>query len=205
MSAFRMTPRRLTRKVNPPPIQVSRDGVIQPGNSGSTIGSPPQRDDYDMPPEDRVCRALALEVARRGLPGGLSVRQPYMFINPLNMCYRNSVLAMLLNIKPFLGWLHLYNQVSLAGKSSSPDTIMSYLFKLVEVYWLSDNQSRHFLEIAIDSNIMPAFWTDFNDRWKWGRPNSQEDASEFLDHLWTQARAEIVSGCVTSKLLPRHL
>lgn len=202
MSTIRITPRRMTRKANPPPIQVTSEGVVRPGNSGSTIGSPPRRYDHDRLPEDRGYGSLALEVARRGLPGRLSVRQPYMFINPLNMCYRNSVLAMLLNIEPFLGWLRLYSQVSPAGKGSVPETIMSYLYKLVKAYWLSDDPSRHFLEIAIDGNIMPALWTDFNTRWQWERPDSQEDVSEFLDHLWTQARAEIVSGQV---LLPSLL
>lgn len=109
---------------------------------------------------------------------------------------------MLLNIEPFLGWLRLYSQVSPAGKGGLPETIMSYLYKLVKAYWLSDDPSRHFLEIAIDGNIMPALWTDFNTRWQWERPDSQEDVSEFLDHLWTQARAEIVSGQV---LLPSLL
>lgn len=117
-----------------------------------------------------------------------------MFINPLNLCYRNSVLATLLHIEPFLGWLRLYSQVSLAGKDGFPETIMSYLYKLAEAYWLSDDSSRCFLEIAIDGDIMPAFWTDFNDRWQWRRPNTQQDVSEFLDYLWTQARAEILSG-----------
>lgn len=184
----------MTRKANPPPIQVTSDGVVRPGNSGSTIGSPPRRDDGDRLPEDRAYRTLALEIARRGLPGRLSAREPYMFINPLNVCYRNSVLATLLHIEPFLGWLRLYSQVSLAGKDGFPETIMSYLYKLAEAYWLSDDSSRRFLEIAIDGDIMPAFWTDFNDRWQWGRPNTQQDVSEFLDYLWTQARAEILSG-----------
>jgi hypothetical protein len=120
MSTIRITPRRMTRKANPPPIHVTSEGVVRPGNSGSTIGSPPRRYDHDRLPEDRGYGVLALEVARQGLPRRLSVREPYMFINPLNMCYRNSVLAMLLNIEPFLGWLRLYSQVSLAGKGRFP-------------------------------------------------------------------------------------
>jgi hypothetical protein len=196
MSNIRKTPRRTTRKPRPPPIEVTAEGVILPGNSGSTIGSPPRRDEDDRPPEDRAHKVLALDLVRHGLPGRAPERQPYMFINPNNMCYRNSALAMLLNIEPFLGWLNLHNQVSLAGRDGYPETIMSYLYKMVEAYWLSDDSSQRFLEIAIDDNIIPAFWTDVNVRWQWGKPHSQEDVSEFLGHLWTQARTEMVCGYV---------
>lgn len=197
MAIIRIAPRRMTRKTNPHPIGVSNEGVIRPGNSGSTLGSPPSRDDHARTPEYRAHKALALKVVRHGLPGRTPGRQPYMFINPNTMCYRNSALAMLLNIEPFLGWLHLHSQVSLAGRDGYPETIMSYLYKIAEAYWLSPESSQQSLEIAIDRDIIPAFWADVNVRWRWGKPHSQEDVSEFLDHLWTQARMEIDSRYVS--------
>lgn len=194
MSTIRVAPRRTTKKTAPPPIHITKDKVIRPGNSGSTLGSPPRRDEDDRSPEERANKTLALEVARQGLPGRAPERQPYMFTNPHNMCYRNSALVMLLNIDPVLGWLRLYSQVSLAGKEGAPETIMSYLNKMAQVYWLSENPSRRSLDRAIDHNIIRGFWVDMNGRWKWGQPNTQEDASEFLDHIWGQAKSEVVSG-----------
>ena len=184
--------RRQSRKPAPPAIEVRHDRVTRPGNSGSTLGSPPPRDDGS--PEEQANKSLALSVARLGFPERTPDRQPYMFANPNFMCYRNSALAMLLNIEPFMGWLRLYHKVCLAGTGEHPESIMSYLYRIAQTSWLSHDTSEWFLDIAIDEEIIPHFWNDLNNRWQWGKPRSQEDVSEFLDHLWNEARREIVHG-----------
>ena len=194
MPTIRIPPRRMTRKAAPPPIEITNYGVVCPGNSGSTLGSPPPRDDGS--PEEQANRALSLEVARQGLRGRAPDRQPYMFVNPHNMCYRNSALATLLNIEPFVGWLRLHNEVSPAGRNGAPESIMSYLYKMAEAYWLSFNTSQSFLDVAIDEGILSAFWADMNVRWQWDKGNMQQDVSDFLAHLWSEARAEVNSGYV---------
>ena len=190
MASIKITPRRVSRKTAPPPIETTNEQVVRPGNSGSTIGSPPQRDDGS--PEEHARRALALSVARKGLPGKMPDRQPFMFHNPNNiLCYRNSILAMLLNIEPFVGWLHLNYGVSSAGKECYPHSIPSYLYQVAEAYWLSADPSPRALEAATDPIILADFWGDLNGRWQWRGPSTQEDPSEFLDHMWSQARGEI--------------
>ena len=182
--------RRKSRKPAPPAIEVTHDRVTRPGNSGSTLGSPAPRDDGSS--EEQANKSLALSVARLGFPQRSPDRQPYMFANPNVMCYRNSALAMLLNIEPFVGWLRLYHKVSLAGTGEHPESIMSYLYRMAQVYWLSPDTTEWLLDVAINEEIIPQFWTDVNNRWQWGRPNTQEDVSEFLDHLWGEARTEMV-------------
>ena len=160
-----------SRKPHPPAIQIVDGDVIRPGNSGSTLGTPPGHDQRGTSAADAL-----IGIARNGFPERPADQTPFMFFNPNNMCYRNTVLALLLNTDPFLGWLRTNGWY----QTNQSDSIVSRLNALAQAYW----QPQSVLKSGLVLVRMNLFWQQFNRTWN--RPTSQEDVADFLNHLFTQ-------------------
>lgn len=106
-----------------------------------------------------------MAVARIKFPNKAANGEPYMFTNPSRlMCYRNLVIALLLNINAYLGFLQFYGRISAAGKYSTRPSILGYLNSIAEAYWLPGTKSY---KSSIENDLMPRFWRDFNMIWQW--------------------------------------
>jgi hypothetical protein len=168
--------------------QVKKDeyGVVRAANSAATVGSPLRNlpPGFSHAPDGQYESQLAMAVARIRFPNKVANGEPYMFTNPSGlMCYRNSVIALLLNIDAYLGFLQLYHQIAPASKSGTRLSILSYLNSIAEAYWLPGSKSY---KSGIEDDLMPRFWKDFNTIWQWNGGDGQQDADDFLHHLWAR-------------------
>ena len=109
---------------------------MQPGNSGSTLGTPPGHDQIGTSAADAI-----VGIARKGFAERTADQAPFMFYNPNNMCYRNTVLALLLNTDPFLGWLRSNGWY----QTNASESIVSCLNSLAEAYWRPESLTKSVL------------------------------------------------------------
>ena len=119
---------------------------------------------------------------------------------PTNVCYRNSVISMLLNIPTFSKLLTAYQtrqeewQADPNRRPRNPAPMFASLVELNRLYW---EDSRRRKQIRLDE-AMDAFFQEFtrvrpkftrnegNNYWR------QEDAEEFLGQLFIGIEAELV-------------
>ena len=174
-------------------------GVPETGQEGREIS--PAETTGSLPP-DRVLDSASEEIME-GIGSGFGDTGvlPMGFNNgndpeyPMNVCYRNSVKSMLLNIPTFSNWLTSYlnrQEVRQYSFESSPDNtpapIVMSLAELNQLYWTPEEKltagsasKQDLLDQAMDVffqafvNARPGFDTNQgNNHWR------QEDADDFL-------------------------
>ena len=157
--------------------------------------SPPDSDGPDVPsPRPPLPRAIS-QLARSGLPGS-NAALPIGFPAEYNMCYRNAVLSLLMNITPFVGYLnHFPGQTR-----NTAQNVLVELGEMATAYWSSgsDEQRRDRLEGIIGKlwAHLLYFNNDDMDTVGWGpfldsdQNETQQDAGDFLENLLTNGDAE---------------
>lgn len=133
-----------------------------------------------------------LKLCRAGIPQRRVGQEPAGFLNPGVLCYRNSVISLLLNCEQFLGWLVNVHEPVCGDPDQS--CLACALATVAPLYWEHDDQS----EVNYCENMILNFWArtkmnhgriDNPTKWPTGDnlAEIQEDADEFLTwllHIW---------------------
>jgi hypothetical protein len=115
--------------------------------------------------------------------------------SPINTCYRNSAMTLLMHIDPFVDWLHINFRRAVY---QVPDTVMSHLGHVAEVYWNAGGQYGP----GGHGQSLWAFWLYFINRCQnlpnpWGSQKGtagktrQNDPNDLLMHIFVTAQRQL--------------
>ena len=157
-------------------------------------------------PSNKSQQLDTLALCRTGIPQRKVGSEPAGFVNPGVLCYRNSVISLLLNCEPLLGWLVNVHEPACGNIYQS--CLACALANIAPLYWEHDTQPKcQELEVRIQN-----FWAQakldhgpIKNPTKWPTGDSlaeiQEDADEFLTWLLQVWRTD----STTYLYVPAHL
>jgi hypothetical protein len=143
-----------------------------------------------------------LALARQGMQNKASDAVPFGVANPGWMCYCNSIITMLLNITPFVGYINQIHGSNVMAGLTDPDTgayienpepdLLSRLNDVAVAYWSNDLAGVSSKQARIDQLVMD-FWNytmDLNTSfdavpWNPGQGKERNTFQDAADYLLT--------------------
>jgi hypothetical protein len=144
----------------------------------------------------------ALTLVRQGMQNKASDAVPFGVVNPGWMCYCNSVITMLLNITPFVGYINQLHGSNVMTGLTDPDTgayietperdLLSRLNDIAVAYWSDDSTGVSSKQARIDQ-LVTDFWNytmDLNASfdaapWNPGQGTERSTFQDAADYLLT--------------------